>query len=266
MRGFLKAGGVIVGALVIATLGISASSLIPGYINKTPENYNGSNGCPFGMAHVPGGQTFTCVDIFEASANKNCTQAAPADAAQTQQNINESQCSVISKKDATPWVFVSREQAKVLCMRAGKRLPSAKEWYTFALGTPETTGSCNTDSSSVTRTGDFSDCVSASHVKDAVGNVWEWTSDDVIEGVYNGRPLPYEGFVQQVAADGIATVTGANASDIYGLDYLWMQDNGVFAIIRGGFYGSGDDAGVYAVHAKTSPNASAIAIGFRCVL
>lgn len=267
MKGnFLKAGGVVLGALVIATLGISASSLIPQYLNQLSGQSVSAlqGGCPAGMTSVPGGKTFSCVDTFEASASTACKNKSPESSIQTQANLNENTCKSVSQKAVLPWTYVSREQAKVLCMRAGKRLPSASEWYTFALGTPDNV--CNVHAQGAVPTGNNTECRSAANIMDTIGNVWEWTSDDVIEGVYNGRALPSEGYVQQVADDGIATVTGVVSEELFGSDYLWTQSSGIFAIVRGGFYGSEEDAGVYAVQAKTSPNASAIAIGFRCVL
>jgi formylglycine-generating enzyme required for sulfatase activity len=151
-------------------------------------------------------------------------------------------------------------------MRVGKRLPTAAEWYTSAIGTPDTKEACNTHGGGVVVTGALPECRSATGVHDTVGNVWEWTSDDVIEGDYNGRTLPSEGYVTQVASDGVATVVGGKASEQFAADYIWSHAVGAYGILRGGFYGSQEDAGVYSLQAKTLPTDATVAIGFRCVL
>ncbi|MDC1205621.1 formylglycine-generating enzyme family protein, partial [Candidatus Pacebacteria bacterium] len=115
------------------------------------------------------------------------------------------------------------------------------------------------------KTGERAGCISAAGVFDAVGNVWEWTNDDVFDGSYNGRALPVEGYVRQVDRGGIATVSGTSSAELFGEDYIWSKETGVYAIMRGGFYASKDDAGVYAVHAATLPTMRGAAIGFRCV-
>ena len=64
----------------------------------------------------------------------------------------------------------------------------------------------------------------------------------------------------------MATLTSQSPSQDFEQDYLWQSPEGIYGVLRGGFFGSGEDAGVYAVHAKTAPTVAAIAIGFRCVL
>jgi formylglycine-generating enzyme required for sulfatase activity len=116
------------------------------------------------------------------------------------------------------------------------------------------------------KTGKGEECVSAVGAEDTLGNVWEWVSDDVIEGKLGGRELPATGYVAQVDSEGIATLTSQEPSDLFSQDYFWSQLTGAFGMIRGGFYGSKSDAGVYAIHADTLPTTSGTAIGFRCVL
>jgi formylglycine-generating enzyme required for sulfatase activity len=154
----------------------------------------------------------------------------------------------------------------VACSRAGKRLPKSDEWYTFAVGTPDDETKCNINTSTVAKTGSQKQCMAATGVFDAIGNAWEWTQDDVINGQYQGRTLPDAGYVTQVDAHGVATLTSVSPSELFYKDYFWSAKEGAFGILRGGFYGSKDDAGVYAVQAQTVPTLSGTAIGFRCVL
>jgi formylglycine-generating enzyme required for sulfatase activity len=100
---------------------------------------------------------------------------------------------------------------------------------------------------------------------DAVGNVWEWTSDDVIDGGYNDRTLPNAGYVREVDAGGVATETQLELPEpnFYD-DYIWSNQSEVYGLLRGGFYGSGNDGGVFAVQAMTKPSFTGAAIGFRC--
>jgi formylglycine-generating enzyme required for sulfatase activity len=188
----------------------------------------------------------------------------PATAVETQANRADSDCMSQSQGNVTPWRFISREDAAVFCARAGKRLPTATEWYQAALGTPD--GSCNLTSNVLFPTGKQLSCVSAVGMRDAVGNVWEWTRDDVIDGGYNDRALPNAGYVREVDAGGMATETQLETpeSTFYN-DYIWSNQSGVYGLLRGGFYGSGDDGGVFAVQAMTKPSFTGAAIGFRCV-
>lgn len=264
---FLKVGGIILGALIITTLGISASDTLSGnagsLLGMLSQTETGP--CPADMTHVVVGQTYSCVDTYEVSPSKKCLVQNPKTIQDTQKNINDRTCQPESKDEGNPWTYVTRAQAQALCARVGKRLPSSDEWYSFSVGTPDQDGTCNINGAGSVTPGTYTQCVSAAGVFDAVGNVWEWTSDDVFDGVYNNRPLPSEGFVAQVDAAGVATLTDSEPSDMFDKDYFWQNPVGVYGMLRGGFFGSGSDAGVYAVHTKTAPTDAAIAIGFRCV-
>ena len=151
-------------------------------------------------------------------------------------------------------------------MRAGKRLPKSSEWYMLSVGTREGVDICNIETAGHTKNGEKKLCVSATGVHDAIGNVWEWTSDDVIDGMHEGRKLPVDGYVSQVDAGGMATQVASKTSDLFYSDYFWSTSEGAFGILRGGFFGSRSDAGVYAAHARTVPTSFGTAIGFRCIL
>jgi len=266
---FLRIGGVVLGALLITTLGISAADVLTNGTNGSMLGQLISSteqgGCPSGMIPIAVGQTFSCVDMYEVSAGEECPNTSPKHNGETQENINMLECLASSEEGGAPWTHVSREQAKVLCMRSGKRLPTASEWYIIAIGTPDIDDSCNTHGRGITPSGASENCRSASGVFDTVGNVWEWTSDDVIEGIYAGRLLPEEGYVTQVASDGVATISAITPSEQFASDYIWSQKTGAYGILRGGFYASGEDSGVFSIQAKTAPTAATAAIGFRCL-
>lgn len=265
---WLKVGSVIFGALIITALGIDAADTLSGSRGTLLGQLIGSDqqgACEAGMVGVGFASTFTCVDVYESGALQDCPYPSPQNELETRLNLESSGCGASSKAEVLPWRFITREQANVACMKAGKRLPTNEEWHLFASGTRDDEAVCNTNSSVVLKTGDNTQCVSAIGVRDAIGNVWEWTSDDVITGVHNGRELPVSGYVAQVDKEGIATLTNTTPSNLFYKDYFWSSKEGAYGIMRGGFFGSQSDAGVYAVHAQTLPTAAGTAIGFRCV-
>ena len=79
------------------------------------------------------------------------------------------------------------------------------------------------------------------------------------------RKVPVTGYVSQVDSDGIAMESDSNASELFSSDYFWSNMTGAYGMMRGGFYGSKSDAGVYSTHAYTLPTTAGAAIGFRCV-
>ena len=269
MNRSLQIGLVICGSVLITALGIDAFDTAAGsrttLLGQLIQSGDGGE-CPAGMVAVPAAQTFTCVDIYEASPTAECPHAVPQTAMHTQANLSERSCGAAAVSDVHPWTYVTREQAAALCTRAGKRLPTAAEWHSVAVGSDYGDDACVTDARQAQLTGSQPDCVSEAGVYDAVGNVWEWVSDDVFDGQYNDRALPASGYVSQVDAGGVPTNTTEDPIDAYYGDYFWSAPEGTYGMIRGGFYGSRTDAGVYAVHAHTDPNSATRGIGFRCVL
>jgi formylglycine-generating enzyme required for sulfatase activity len=265
---FLKITGIVISAVVLTALGIDASDTLSGSHDTLLAqliSFDEKSVCPEEMVHVPSALTFTCVDRYEASAAESCPHQNPINELESKANADSPECKALSAKDANPWGSITREQAALACTRVGKRLPKSSEWYVFAAGTSEKEGMCNIASSGSTKTGVRDECLSAVGVNDAIGNVWEWVADDVIDGMYEGRKLPQEGYVVQVDAGGVATQTGVKPSDLFYSDYLWSEGNGAFGMLRGGFYGSRSDAGVYAVQARTLPTSVSAAVGFRCI-
>ncbi len=262
----LTVSGVILGALIVTTLGIDAADTLKGsrstLLGQLITAADGA--CPAGMIESPASVTFSCVDVYEASPSEKCSDVSMSSPVSVEAALDRNDCQAISTEKVSPWSNVNRADAQLLCTRSGKRLPTASEWYEFSIGTPDDPKVCNTDTDGVNATGDESECVSALGIYDAIGNVWEWVQDDVYDGTYDGRPLPSSGYVTQIDSGGVPTVVGENTEG-YNDDYFWSKSVGVFAMMRGGFYGSGKDGGVYAVHAATDPNFTSNAIGFRCV-
>jgi len=98
-----------------------------------------------------------------------------------------------------------------------------------------------------------------------VGNVWEWVDAQVEGGNYDNRSLPDTGFVTGVDVDGIALATGDSENELFGRDYFWQSREGVRGMLRGGFYGSDTDGGLYAVNASVDLGFGSTGVGFRCV-
>lgn len=258
---------VIFGALLVTALGIDASDTINGSKSTLLSQVisQGEGKCPKGMSVVENAPSFTCVDTYEVSTGEKCPVSNPEQMLSTIKNYETKECLSESKAQATPWRFVTRDQAMQLCARSGKRLPTSEEWYALSLGMTDVERTCNVDSKNVGITGAKTECVSPHGTYDIVGNVWEWVSDDVIDGTYKAAKLPESGYVAQVDSSGMATVRSTDPQELFGKDYFWSRPDGAYGIIRGGYYDSGTDAGVYTVHADTLPTTASAGIGFRCI-
>lgn len=260
----LKGSIVVISAVVISTLGIFASDGLEG-IDRNLVGLSGmSDGvCKAGTVEARISGAHLCVDMYEASTGSDCPHAVPRNTIESEENANSANCYAASVKGEEPWRFITLPQAQRMCAEAGKRLPTSDEWYRLALGTD--VERCILTSGGPGKTGS-GECISGTGVYDMIGNMWEWV-DETVEGrTLRGRELPVEGYVSSVDASGVAIVTtDERGVDLYGEDYFWSKDEGVFGMIRGGFYGSGSDGGIYTINASVPTDFATQGVGFRCV-
>lgn len=257
-----------IGAVVLSTVAIQASDMLRGIEGNLSGLAIESEGgvCGVGAVEILLGSHALCVDTYEASASLECPHQTPNSQTETQENANESACKPQSKSEMMPWRFVSLTQAQQFCGRVGKRLPTNEEWYKVVSGFTDQS-SCVTQSgkSEPNTTGSTASCVTPAGVHDMVGNVWEWIDEEVTSGTYNDRVLPQEGYVSLVDSDGVVVETQNSGLQEYGNDYAWTSSDGVKGVIRGGFYGSGDDAGIFSQNLSVPLDFRATGVGFRCV-
>ncbi len=269
MFGWLKNSAryiaVTVGIIVLTSFSIDATDTLRGsqtalgiFADKVMQD-----SCPEDMVLIDDGTEKFCLDIYEVSPSTDCPYQKPGNVSETAVNISDADCLAVSTSEAVPWTFVAKSQAEQLCAKSQKRLPTASEWYRGSLGTPDNRAVCNL-ASGLSVTGSWVDCRSGAGAYDMVGNVWELIDASVSDGVYNNRTIPGEGFVDQIDDSGIATMTISEPNDIYNQDYFWSSSEGQVVVMRGGFYGSRSDGGVYATHAQSNQNFASAAVGFRC--
>ncbi|MCU0678239.1 MAG: SUMF1/EgtB/PvdO family nonheme iron enzyme [Candidatus Pacebacteria bacterium] len=248
--------------LVLCSIVGVASVLTAGGIRATDYLAATDTICPADMVPVDAVPDVLCVDAFEARATEACLHTVPDSPQATKGNLAISTCIASGDGADLPWRYIAREEAALLCARSGKRLPTAAEWYALALPTSLT--DCNFDAPGpVVKTN--TTCRTPQGVAQMPGNVWEWVSDDIFDAAYRGRILPPSGYISSVDSDGVATVTSTTSDEAFGADYARIADLGVHGIVRGGFYGSGEDGGIYALQANIAPTFASAGIGFRCV-
>lgn len=264
MAKWRKSGAVILGAIVLSTIGIQASDLtrdirgnLLGSLTTTVDL------CPSGSILLNISSGTICVDQYEASASTECPKPNPDNAQETQENLNQTTCKANTAAGVYPWRYVSLTQAQQLCARAGKRLPTAAEWYALAASQSEQIN-CVLNSSSPARTG-VSNCTNVNNISDLVGNLWEWVDAQIVDATYEQRQLPESGYVSAVDQQGIVLSTSQEPAQEYGHDYAKTNPNGVYGMIRGGFYGSQSDGGIFAQNLAVPLDLKTAGVGFRCV-
>jgi formylglycine-generating enzyme required for sulfatase activity len=157
----------------------------------------------------------------------------------------------VSLPSVIPSASITWFQAEEACANAGKRLPTSAEWQVGANGTPDAgpdngTTDCNTFSPfTVAPTGSRSRCVSARGAFDMVGNLYEWVAD----WVPRSTTCPGWGGL----SDDSMCFSGASTTAA-----------GPGALLRGGDFGSGQEAGPLTVSASFGPSNFGPSIGFRC--
>jgi formylglycine-generating enzyme required for sulfatase activity len=161
----------------------------------------------------------------------------------------------VSIPGVTPARYVSWFQAAAACRNAGKRLATNQEWQMAALGTPDPgvdngSSDCNIEAAGeVLATGSRSGCVSDTGHRDMVGNVSEWVAD------WGERAAACQDWDESYGDD--RSCVGGDGSSSFPT-----------ALVRGGSFGAGAGAGVFA--ASTHQNILAtldnayIYLGFRC--
>jgi formylglycine-generating enzyme required for sulfatase activity len=273
-----KTAAVVVSSTILATLAVNAADMhgraLTTYLGAmllgAPEHRDVP--CAPGMVPVDDALVPFCVDVYEASPGEGCPYDKPRSQDETNLNIADQDCMPASVPNTHPWTNVTQPQAALLCERAGKQLLSPGAWYVAARGTPDSAATLNEEQCNISAnradgpalTGSGMRCVSDTGAYDMIGNVWEWVDGAVMRGVWDDVPLPPTGYVQGVDMHGMPRVTGSAADERFGGDRLWSDTQNDTGILRGGYYGSGSNAGIYAVYAASPLSFYAAAAGFRC--
>lgn len=268
---------VIILAVIFVSLGINAADHYgnPGESIFSRIIFGSSKGpCPSDMVLVTRSQGNFCIDKYENSPSASCPNTAPANGEETRNNLDMMDCKPLSVVNSLPWRNISLDQAMNACAKAGKRLPTPDEWYEASLGTPDPKGNWGPDDCQLNKnwptqpgpTGSGKNCVSGAGAYDMIGNAWEWVNGQIVDGVFAGREIPDQGYIDGLGTDTLPlTTNGDKPNSNYNEDYLWIKKTGARGIARGGYWDNQSDGGRNAVYMVSPLSFSGVGMGFRCV-
>ena len=170
----------------------------------------------------------------------------------------------VSISGVHPSACVTWFQANQACLLSGKRLLTNHEWQGAAAGTPDPgtdngTSDCNISAAGdAVNTGSRSNCKSSWGAFDMVGNVTEWVAD------WADRSVNCTDWTSQtgIAGGDFSCFGGPGTTGNAGETGNFNSIPG--ALIRGGSFRYGANAGVFAVRADGIPSDSSLLLGFRC--
>jgi hypothetical protein len=197
----------------------------------------------------------TLADLAKGGAQLGTTSDDYTPCADSGQNCNDD-IYAVSLSGVTPSANLTWFQAQAACENARKRLPSNAEWQAAVAGTPDPGGlnpdngttDCKTAGAfTAVATGSRSSCKSARGAFDMVGNLFEWVADWVPRSTACGT---WSAGVSPTGDD--QCLAGAATTGEPG------------ALLRGGGFSNGSDAGPLAVDGGNGPSRAYFNVGFRC--
>jgi hypothetical protein len=175
----------------------------------------------------------------------------------------------LSIKGRLPRHDITWFQANEACRASGKRLPTGDEWQAAARGTPDpgksdgSDGTCVTAGNTPRRTGNGAKCMSDWGAEEMIGNLSEWTAEWYAGlGTANENYQPWPAATADYGKDGTYNIISRADHGGGGLPTAGLPA----AMLRGGAWGYGDRAGIFAVILHRAPSHYSAEDGFRCVI